>query len=130
VIPMQQSTTETSKWIRNAQPARALALGVALLVVWLPNMAQACAVCFQGKGDDSRLAFIATTAFMTLLPLTVLFFAIRWFVRRANEAERLQSAGPVHPMMRPTMTSSHEPAPASAPPRIRRVADRSPSIST
>jgi hypothetical protein len=76
--------------LRSASSAAACVAGIVLF--WLPGLAQACAVCFQGNGDASRIAFIATTAFMTFLPLAVLFLAIRWFVRHAREAEEADRA--------------------------------------
>ncbi len=64
--------------------SRGLALA-ALVVAWvtvsLPGDALACAVCFQAKSDASRVAFIATTAAMTFLPLVVIG-GVAWWVRR------------------------------------------------
>ena len=55
------------------------------LTVWLiPGAASACAVCFQGNGDDSRLAFIAMTGFLTFLPLIVLGLLVRWIRKRSR----------------------------------------------
>ena len=39
-----------------------------LLLLALPDAGHACAVCFDSS-DENRLAFMATTAFLTLLPL-------------------------------------------------------------
>lgn len=55
-----------------------LALGT---VLWLPDVAEACAVCFQTKNDSNRIAFMATTFFLTTLPLA-LFGTLVWLVRR------------------------------------------------
>jgi hypothetical protein len=92
---MSSSKTKTkprNQHIRLRRASNAAACVAGLVLLWLPSLAQACAVCFQGKGDASRIAFIATTAFMTFLPLAVLFLAIRWFVRHAREAEEADRA--------------------------------------
>jgi hypothetical protein len=39
-----------------------------LLVAVLPDVALACPVCFDSS-DENRQAFLATTAFLSLLPL-------------------------------------------------------------
>lgn len=57
-----------------------VALAGALLVL-VPEAAQACAVCFQSQSDASRVAFIASTAAMTFLPLIVIG-ALGWWIRR------------------------------------------------
>ena len=77
---------------RLGRSLRAVVCLTGLLLLWLPSLAHACAVCFQSSNDASRIAFIATTAFMTLLPLVVLFLAIRWFVGRARAAEEADRA--------------------------------------
>lgn len=41
-----------------------------LVVLALPGLATACPVCSPGD-DESRAAFMMTTAFLTALPLTV-----------------------------------------------------------
>ncbi len=57
------------------------------LVVGTPSLAQACAVCFTGRTDEQRQAFLDTTVFLTFLPLVVLGVAIWWFVRRVRRVE-------------------------------------------
>ncbi len=73
---------------RAVKTALAALLGAALFM--LPSLAAACSVCMSNDQEDTRLAFILTTAFMTFLPLTVLFFTIRWFVRRARIHDEAQ----------------------------------------
>jgi hypothetical protein len=51
-----------------------------LAVLLLPDAADACAVCFQAKTDASRIAFIATTAALTALPL-LLIGGFAWWIR-------------------------------------------------
>jgi len=60
-------------------------------ILWMPSLAQACAVCFSGRSDETRAAFVSTTAFMTFLPMLLIGGAIWWFRRRVlamQEAER------------------------------------------
>jgi len=76
-----------------AKTARTLvAAGLAAVLLWIPRISTACAVCMSGNEEQSRQAFIWMTAFMTFLPLVMLFFAIRWFVRRAIAREQEDDA--------------------------------------
>lgn len=63
--------------------AALLALGLSLV----PSMAQACAVCFGGDNDANRWAFIITTLFMTLLPLTLIGGAVYALRRRIKQLD-------------------------------------------
>jgi len=69
-----------------------LALGILVVV---PRWAEACAVCSAGREDETRTAFIVTTAGMTALPF-VLVGGMVWYVRRrfieAEKAERREKA--------------------------------------
>ena len=61
-----------------------------LVAVLLPQPLHACAVCFDAR-DENRMAFIATTAFLSLLPLGMVAGAglfIRKRVREIDEAEQ------------------------------------------
>jgi hypothetical protein len=60
---------------------------LALLVTMSPSLAQACAVCFTGRSDDQREAFLITTGFLTFLPLILLGLAGWAFVRRVRRVE-------------------------------------------
>lgn len=64
-----------------------IALAVAALVVALPRIAEACAVCFTGRSDETRQAFISTTVFMTGLPLLLIGGVIWWLRRRTLQLE-------------------------------------------
>ena len=67
----------------------------AFALVSMPGAAEACAVCFQAKSDASRVAFIASTAAMTVLPL-VLILGVAWWVRnRFREAEAEAAVEPI-----------------------------------
>jgi len=78
---------------------RTAALALTLLAV-LPDVVSACPVCFDPR-EENRLAFIATTAFLSLLPLGMVAGAGLWLRRRvrtldARELDRLDagSEGP------------------------------------
>lgn len=60
-----------------------LGLFAALIVAW-PGVAAACAVCFSGRTDETRIAFGVSTAFMTALPLLVIGSFAWWLHRRAQ----------------------------------------------
>jgi hypothetical protein len=60
---------------------------IAVLIVWTPRVGAACAVCSAGQEDETRLAFILTTAFMTVLPLAMLGGLFLWLRKRARELD-------------------------------------------
>lgn len=66
-------------------PAGALALTL------VPRAAQACAVCFSGRTDETRVAFIFTTALLTFLPFVLLGAAGWWLWRRVREHDEAQA---------------------------------------
>jgi hypothetical protein len=74
-----------SRWLS------ALPLAAMLLI---PRLAEACAVCFSGRTDETRQAFIGSTAFMTFLPMLIIGGLAWWFRRRvlAMQAEQRASA--------------------------------------
>lgn len=56
---------------------------VALTTLALPaQRALACAVCFSGR-DESRVAYLMATLFMTSIPILALGAGIYWVVRKA-----------------------------------------------
>ena len=63
-------------------------------VLFAPELAQACAVCGAGQKEDTRLAFILTTAFMTFLPLSMMGGAVWWLRRRVRRFTGSQSTLP------------------------------------
>lgn len=69
----------------------ALIVGIGLLGI--PGAAEACAVCFQAKNDATRIAFIASTAAMTGLPLLIVG-GLAWWVRRRFARAELETALP------------------------------------
>ncbi len=52
---------------------------LALLLV--PQLGQACAVCFSSN-DENRLAFTVTTVFLTALPLLMIGSFVLWLRQR------------------------------------------------
>jgi endonuclease/exonuclease/phosphatase (EEP) superfamily protein YafD len=78
---------------------------VAALLATLPDVVLACPVCFDGAGE-SRGAFLATTAFLTLLPLGMVASAGVWLAKRARR--HANAARPVGPTEAPG--SAGEPA--------------------
>jgi hypothetical protein len=54
--------------------------------IWLvPQMAAACAVCFTGRADETRIAFIATTGLLSALPILLIGSLVWWLRRRAHQ---------------------------------------------
>ena len=58
----------------------------ALLLVAFPDVAHACPVCFDAN-DENRQAFLATTAFLSLLPLGMVGGAGLWLRKRSRELD-------------------------------------------
>jgi hypothetical protein len=70
------------------------ALGAAgLLIALLPDVAAACPVCFDAR-DENRQAFIATTAFMSLLPLGMVAGAGLWIRKRSRALDEQAEGRP------------------------------------
>ena len=61
-----------------------------LLLVALPDLAHACPVCFDAR-DENRQAFLATTAFLSLLPLGMVAGAGLWLRHRHERREDEES---------------------------------------
>ena len=58
---------------------------VALLAAF-PDFLHACPVCFD-RDDEARLAFLATTGLLSLLPLGMVAGVGAWLRRRVRSAE-------------------------------------------
>ncbi len=56
------------------------------LVALFPESAAACPVCFDAN-DENRQAFLATTAFLSLLPLGMVAGAGLWIRRKSAERD-------------------------------------------
>ena len=66
--------------------SRAIAVLVAFVVAALPSAAAACAACGFGE-DQSRTAYIATTVFMSALPLILIFGFVFWMRKRTKQIQ-------------------------------------------
>ncbi len=64
-----------------------IAIAALLLLVLLPDTVQACAVCFDAS-DENRQAFLATTAFLSLLPLGMVGSVGLWIRSRLAGEDR------------------------------------------
>jgi hypothetical protein len=62
----------------------ACALTTAMVVWGFPASVLACPVCFSAKDEANRVAFVASTAFLTALPLILMGAFIGWAARRAK----------------------------------------------
>jgi len=51
----------------------------------LPRLAAACSVCFTGRADETRIAFLATTGFLSALPILLIGSLVWWLRRRARQ---------------------------------------------
>lgn len=73
-------------------------VGVIALLAVLPEAVSACPVCFDSS-DENRQAFLATTAFLSLLPLGMVSGVGLWIRKRLRdgESERLDDPEPSVP---------------------------------
>ena len=62
-----------------------LALMISTVILLAPQLATACAVCFTGRADETRVAFIVTTGFLTALPILLVGTLVWWLCRRARQ---------------------------------------------
>ena len=67
--------------------ARGLLPATAFLGTLVPALASACAVCGGGP-DRTRVAFLISTGFLSLLPLGLIFGGLIWLRRHARAALR------------------------------------------
>jgi hypothetical protein len=58
---------------------------LALLAAW-PDVAQACPVCFDPR-DENRMAFLATTIFLSVFPLSLVGGLGLWLRKRSRELD-------------------------------------------
>ncbi len=63
-----------------------------VLVAAFPDQAHACAVCFDPRAEN-RFAFLATTVFLSLFPLSLVGGVGLWLRRRARELYGPSSGG-------------------------------------
>ncbi len=58
---------------------------VPIVLLLTPALAHACAVC-GGGSDRMRIAFLISTAFLSLLPLALIFSGVWWLRRQIGAA--------------------------------------------
>ena len=76
---------------------RVLILTLALAAVAaLPEAAYACAVCFDAS-DENRQAFLLSTAFLSVFPLSLVGGAGLWLRRRVRERDGQDNASDTPP---------------------------------
>jgi hypothetical protein len=63
-----------------------LAVVMVAAAAFFPDTAHACAVCFSAS-EENREAFLATTAFLSLLPLGMVTGAGLWLRHRVKERD-------------------------------------------
>lgn len=76
--------TERGRLVSDAKRALGLLGLVALGLLLFPEAAAACPVCFDSR-DENRIAFIATTAFLSLMPLGMVAGAGLWIRKKSRE---------------------------------------------
>lgn len=76
----------------------ALATAVVGLLVFLPSVASACAVCTAGRDEENAFAFLMTTIFMSIMPLaavgTLIYVLWRRIQKLEAEREEAEPSGP------------------------------------
>ncbi len=77
------------------------------VIVFSPEIAAACSVCFSGRSDETRVAFIVTTALLTALPLLLIGGLVWWMRRRAMQMEQNEHALRAAPIDRSTDPQPH-----------------------
>ncbi|MDJ0850568.1 MAG: hypothetical protein QNK04_19520 [Myxococcota bacterium] len=65
---------------------------IAGAVVLVPGVGEACSQCLSGRSDETKLAYILTTVFLSILPPAMVGGAVWWLVRRVREQERSREA--------------------------------------
>jgi ABC-type spermidine/putrescine transport system permease subunit II len=63
----------------------ALVATISTVALLMPRLAAACAVCFTGRADETRIAFLVTTGLLSALPILLIGSLIWWIRRRARQ---------------------------------------------
>ena len=63
----------------------ALVAAISTVVLLAPRLAVACAVCFTGRADETRIAFLVTTVLLSALPILLIGSLVWWLRRRAHQ---------------------------------------------
>ena len=67
--------------------SRILFAVLAALLASAPRVAEACAVCMGARDEQTRTAFLLTTALLSVLPLSLIGGVIWYLRRRLRELE-------------------------------------------
>lgn len=86
---MSAATPQRRAWQR-VRAAAAPALTLALLLA--PRASEACSKCLSGRSDETKLAYILTTVFLSVLPLLAIGGGVWWLARRARAQNRMAAA--------------------------------------
>ena len=78
---MSAQALEQSGW-RRVRAGAAPALVLALLLA--PRASEACSKCLSGRSEATKLAYILTTVFLSVLPLLAIGGGVWWLARRAR----------------------------------------------
>jgi len=85
-----------------------MGLGAWAVVVLVPSVSAACAVCTAGRDEENQMAFLLSTLGMSLMPLvaigTLVFVVWRRFQKLEAENERSESNAPRVPHEAPSST--------------------------
>jgi len=82
---------------RLRRPATTRALALPALSLWallLPEAAAACAVCGGAGTEETRIAFLLTTVFLSVLPPAIVGGIVLWIWRRARAQQEAPVATP------------------------------------
>jgi ABC-type spermidine/putrescine transport system permease subunit II len=73
----------------------ALVAAISTAVLLVPQLAAACAVCFTGRADETRIAFLVTTGLLSALPILLIGSLVWWLRRRARQIrdEHVRASG-------------------------------------
>ena len=85
----RRGETRPQRSLRAVLTVAALAL---VLLAAFPDVAHACPVCFD-RDDEARIAFLATTGLLTVLPLGLVVGTGMWLRRRAREIAEEEERG-------------------------------------
>ena len=84
---MKRDRIRTGRWAVLGAAGAAVAM-----VAAMPEALHACPVCFD-RDDEARIAFLATTGLLTLLPLGMVLGTGAWLRRRARELRGDEGGG-------------------------------------
>jgi hypothetical protein len=81
------------------------AVTLVVALVALPLDALACPSCLAAQDSDVQTAFIIATAFMTILPLSLIAGLVLWLRRRLRVLEAEDAAGVIRLPTAPPRTN-------------------------